>query len=148
MGELKLSSPAFQDGGTIPAKYTCQGADINPQLNIDGIPKNAKSLVLIVDDPDAAAGDWVHWLMWNVPVISRIGENSVPAGAVQGENDFGAPEYGGPCPGSGRHRYFFKLYALDSSLQLNPNSKKLDVETAMKGHILAQTKLIGLYQKS
>ncbi len=147
MGDLKLTSPAFEDNGMIPAKYTCDGNDINPELLIEGIPAEAKSLVLIVDDPDAPVGTWDHWIVWNIPVVSKIGENSVPEGAVQGLNDFKKHDYGGPCPPSGTHRYMFKLYALDTTLDLDSNSKKGDVEKAMEGHILAQTKLVGLYSR-
>ncbi len=147
MGELKLASPAFKNNEMIPAKYTCRGEDINPALEISGVPSNAKSLALIVDDPDAPAGIWVHWVVWNMPPTQKINEDSVPPGSSQGVTDFGRPGYGGPCPPSGTHRYFFKLYALDSNLNLGPNTKKSDLENAMKGHILAQTQLIGLYTK-
>lgn len=147
MGELKLTSPAFENNGRIPAKYTCDGDDVNPPLNIEGIPADAKSLVLIVDDPDAPMGTWDHWIAWNIQIVSKIDENSIPKGAVQGLNDFKKHDYGGPCPPSGTHRYMFKLYALDTVLDLDENSKKEDVEKAMKGHILAQTKLVGLYSR-
>jgi hypothetical protein len=147
MGELKLASPAFQDGGNIPDKYTCQGEDVNPPLEIENIPEGTKSLVLIMDDPDAPAGTWDHWVMWNIPVTSRIAENSVPEGAVQGKNSWGRSSYSGPCPPSGIHRYIFKLYALDATLNLDSSSGKGEVEAAMEGHILAQTSLTGLYSK-
>jgi len=147
MGDLKLTSTAFENNKRIPAKYTCDGDDISPPLKIEGVPENAKSLVLIVDDPDAPIGTWVHWVVWNIPIVSEIKENSVPAGAVQGLNDFKKHDYGGPCPPSGTHRYMFKLYALDITLDINENSEKQDVENAIKGHILAQTKLIGLYSR-
>jgi len=148
MVELKLTSPAFEDNGNIPSKYTCQGEDINPALNIEGTPENAESLVLIMDDPDAPGGTWDHWIVFNIPKVSSIGENSVPDGAVQGKNSWGNNNYGGPCPPSGTHRYMFKLYALDTKLELDENSGKNDVENAMQGHILAETRLVGLYSKS
>ena len=146
MGALKLTSPAFDNNGTMPAKYACDGDNISPQLNIQGVPESAVSLVLIVDDPDAPAGTWVHWVVWNIPAdASVIDEGAVPG--TQGLNDFKKHEYGGPCPPSGTHHYMFRLYALDTELDLDENSKKSDVEKAMKGHILAQTKLVGLYSR-
>lgn len=148
MGELKVSSSAFDNNGNIPQKYTCDGKDVNPALKIENVPAEAKSLALIVDDPDAPMGIWVHWVVWNIdPKISEIKENSVPKDSVQGINDFRKHDYGGPCPPSGTHRYFFKLYALDTLLNLNPNSSKADLEKAMKGHIIAQSQIIGLYRR-
>ena len=147
MGTLNLTSPAFEHMEEIPAKYTCQGDDINPPLKIGGIPGNAASLVLIVDDPDAPMGTWNHWVMWNIPLISSIPEDSVPAEAVQGLNSWPKNKYGGPCPPSGTHRYFFKLYALDTKLTLGNGSGKKDVAQAMQGHIISQATLIGLYKK-
>ncbi|MBW2992325.1 YbhB/YbcL family Raf kinase inhibitor-like protein [Candidatus Woesearchaeota archaeon] len=146
MGNLKLTSPVFENNGNIPAKYTCQGDDVNPELSIEGIPGGTKSLVLIVDDPDAPMGTWDHWVVWNIKPTDKIKENSVPG--VQGMNDFGKHDYGGPCPPSGTHRYMFKLYALDTELDIDESAHKKDVEKAMEGHILAKTQLIGLYQKS
>lgn len=149
IGGLKLTSPAFKDKGKIPAKYTCQGEDINPPLVIDGIPKGTKSLVLIVDDPDAPAGVWDHWIVWNIdPKTTKIEENSIPEGASQGLNDFKVHEYKGPCPPSGTHRYLFKLFALDTTLNMHSDSIKQDIENAMNGQVLAQTELVGLYKKS
>jgi len=145
MKELTISSPAFKNNGFIPAKYTCDGDDVNPPLNIEGIPKEAQSLVLIVDDPDAPAGTWDHWIVWDIPPIQKIEENSTPG--TQGLNDFRRRSYGGPCPPSGTHRYFFKVYALDTKLRLDPNSRKKGVESAMKGHIIAQGQIIGLYKR-
>ncbi len=148
MGELQITSPVFKNNESIPVKYTCDGEDINPPLLIENVPPEAKSLALIHDDPDAPMGTWVHWVLWNIsPDTGEIKENSVPAGAQQGFNDFRKHDYGGPCPPSGTHRYFFKLYALDSLLDLSSNAKKGDLEKAMKGHILAQTQLIGLYKR-
>jgi len=145
---LKISSPAFENNGYIPSKYTCDGRNINPPLSIEVVPANSKSLALIVDDPDASMGTWVHWVLWNIePGIKEIKENSEPAGAVQGINDFRKHDYGGPCPPSGTHRYFFKLYALDIILNISTNSTKADFEKAMKGHILQQAEIIGLYKR-
>ena len=145
MKELSITSPAFQNNGTIPAKYTCDGDDVNPALSIEGIPGEAKSLVLIVDDPDAPMGTFVHWVVWNIPPKERIEEDSAPG--VEGVNDFGKRSYGGPCPPSGTHRYFFKIYALDAKLDLDTNSRKEDVERAMKGHMLARGEIVGLYRR-
>ncbi len=148
MGDMKLSSPAFVDNGAIPADYTCDGRDVNPPLRIESVPGAARSLALIVDDPDAPVGMWVHWVVWNIDPKSReIGENSVPAGAVQGKNDWRRTSYGGPCPPSGAHRYFFKLYALDTMLNLGAGTTKADLEKAMSGHVLAQAQLIGVYKR-
>ena len=148
MSSLKISSPAFKHNGHIPSKYTCDGMDVNPSLAIEGVPPGAKSLALIVDDPDAPRGTWVHWVVWNIASDTQaIEENTVPVGAAEGMNDFRKRNYGGPCPPSGTHRYFFKFYALDSSLTLNTNTTKADLERAMKGHILAQAEIIGLYAR-
>lgn len=145
---MKLTSPAFKNNEKIPAKYTCDGDDINPPLQIDEVPTNTQSLVLIVDDPDAPAGDWVHWTLWNInPQIKEITENSIPKEAVEGMTDFGKPGYGGPCPPSGIHHYFFKLYALDTQLNLAPSINKTKVVLTIQGHILAQAELIGLYSR-
>jgi Raf kinase inhibitor-like YbhB/YbcL family protein len=148
MGDFRLSSTAFQNNGFIPSKYTCDGIDINPPLAIENIPPGTKSMALIADDPDAPMGTWVHWVVWNIPPdMKEIKENNGPKGAAFGLNDFKTQTYGGPCPPSGTHRYFFKLYALDTILTLNPGAKKSDVEKAMKGHIISQTELIGLYKR-
>jgi Raf kinase inhibitor-like YbhB/YbcL family protein len=148
MGALKLSSPAFKNDQMIPSKHTCDGADVNPTLVIENVPSEAKSLALIMDDPDAPAGTWVHWVIWNIdPRTREIRESSVPPEAVQGINDFRKHAYGGPCPPSGTHRYFFKLYALDDTLTLDQNTVKAVLEHAMKGHIVAQSELIGLYKR-
>ena len=144
--DMKLTSPAFEHNKLIPAKYTCQGEDINPELAIADIPQAAKSLALIMDDPDAPVGTWVHWVVFDIKTVSRIEEDSIPG--KQGINDFRRNNYGGPCPPSGTHRYFFKLYALDKKLGLPEGIKKSDLEKAMQGHIVAQTELIGLYKKN
>lgn len=147
-GEFRISSAVFESNGSIPAKFTCDGKDVNPPLAIQGVPAGAKSLALIVDDPDAPRGMWVHWIAWNIdPKITEIMEASVPKGAVQGMNDFRKHDYGGPCPPSGTHRYFFKLYALDAQLTLSANSEKTDLEKAMQGHIISQTQIMGTYKR-
>jgi Raf kinase inhibitor-like YbhB/YbcL family protein len=149
MSTLRISSPAFQHQAHIPARYTCDGSDINPPLIIENIPTGAQSLALIVDDPDAPAGTWVHWVVWNIkPDTREIKEHSVPPGASEGMNDFRKRSYGGPCPPGGTHRYFFKLYALDATLTLGSQAAKADLERAMKGHILAQAELVGLYART
>jgi len=145
MKELTITSPAFKSNKSIPPKYTCDGDDVNPPLNIEGTPKETKSLALIVDDPDASKGTWDHWIVWNIPPTNKIQENSVPG--TEGLNDFRKHSYGGPCPPSGTHRYFFKVYALDTKLDLDPNSRKKDIEKAMKDHILAKGELVGLYSR-
>ena len=148
MTTIRISSPEFKNNGPIPSKYTCDGADVNPPLMIENVPSSAKSLALIVDDPDAPVGTWVHWVLWNIdPSTNAIRENALPAGALQGLNDFRKSDYGGPCPPSGTHRYFFKFYALDIMLSLGPKTKKAELEHAMKGHIVAQGELIGLYRR-
>jgi Raf kinase inhibitor-like YbhB/YbcL family protein len=148
MSDLKITSPAFASNGYIPARYTCDGTDISPPLEIGNIPAEAKSLTLIVDDPDAPVGMWVHWVVWNIdPATREIAEDSVPHAATQGKNDWKRNGYGGPCPPSGVHRYFFKLYALDTKLNLGAGTTKSNLEKAMEGHILAKSELIGLYKR-
>jgi Raf kinase inhibitor-like YbhB/YbcL family protein len=144
---MKLSSLAFEDNGTIPSEYTCDGADISPPLSFSSIPVNTKSLALIVDDPDAPMGTWVHWLVWNIPVNKTGFSEGENITYMQGKNDFGTSDYGGPCPPSGTHRYFFKLYALDTTLKLNQGSTKKQLESAMSGHILEEAQLIGTYTR-
>lgn len=145
---LSLTSPDFTTKGYIPSLYTCDGKNINPELIINDIPVKTKSLVLMVEDPDAPTGLWIHWLMWNIkPDVRVIKENSVPSGAIQGMNDFKKYGYGGPCPPWGTHRYVFKLFALDTVLKINAEASKSDIENAMNGHIIAKTELIGLYRK-
>jgi Raf kinase inhibitor-like YbhB/YbcL family protein len=129
----------------IPKKFTCDGQNVNPSFRIEGIPEGALSLALIVDDPDAPMGTWVHWVVYNIPKVSGIEENSVPG--IQGNNDFGKKDYGGPCPPSGTHRYFFKLYALDSKLALKGQVDKKRLEQAMQGHIIQKAELVGLYKR-
>jgi Raf kinase inhibitor-like YbhB/YbcL family protein len=143
--ELSITSPAFENNGFIPMRYTCDGEDVNPPLKISGIPGGTQSLVLIVDDPDAPMGTWDHWVVWNIKPSEKIEENSVPG--TEGLNSFNKHSYGGPCPPSGMHRYYFKVYALDTKLNLNPNSRKKDVEKAMEGHVLAKGEIIGRYRR-
>ena len=144
---LLIKSSAFEKNTKIPSKYTCDGDDINPPLTFEGVPKEAKTLVLIVDDPDAPRGTFDHWVVWNIPAsISKIEENNAPSG-IEGLNGAGKAGYFGPCPPSGTHRYFFKVYALDTSLSLGAHSRKKDVEVAMEGHVLAKGELIGLYRR-
>jgi Raf kinase inhibitor-like YbhB/YbcL family protein len=148
MDKLTISSPAFKQDDPIPATYTCDGPDMNPPLVIDNVPREAKTLALIMDDPDAPSGMWVHWLLWNIdPKARELKENNVPAGARQGTNDFRTTTYGGPCPPSGTHRYFFKVYALDTTLDLGPGTNKTALEKAMRGHIIAQAELMGRYKR-
>ncbi len=142
---LIITSPAFENKKLIPRKYTCDGEDVSPPLRIEGVPDGTKSLVLIVDDPDAPMGTWDHWIVWNIDPTKRIEENTVPG--VEGLNSFRKHSYGGPCPPSGTHRYYFKVYSLDTKLALNADSKKRDVENAMKGHMLANGELVGLYSR-
>ena len=144
--QLKVSSTAFQDGEMIPSEYSCDGSNINPPLDIDHIPEEAQCLVLVVDDPDAPIGVWVHWLVWNIPVTHHIKENEVHG--TEGVNDFQQQHYAGPCPPSGTHRYFFKVYALDALLELPAGTKKLQLEKAMSEHIIAFGELVGLYQRN
>ena len=143
--ELIIKSSAFVNNGPIPSKYTCDGQDVNPPLSIEGIPQGTQSLALTVDDPDAPMGTWDHWIVWNIPPSDEIRENTTPG--IEGMNDFRKHSYGGPCPPSGTHRYFFKVYALDARLSLSPNSRKKDLEKAMEGHILAKGETLGRYSR-
>lgn len=142
---LEISSAAFAESGFIPSRYTCEGENINPPLDIEHIPENALCLALIVDDPDAPAGTWVHWLAWNIPLTHHIRENEVHG--KEGINDFQQHHYGGPCPPSGTHRYFFKVYALDALLDLPASTDKLQLEKAMSEHIIGFGELVGLYKR-
>ncbi len=145
---MRITSTAFEHGQSIPTKYTCMGEDINPQLNIENAPKETVTFALIMEDPDAPVGTWDHWIMWNIPPeTTEIKEKSVPNGAVQGKNSWGMQRYGGPCPPSGTHRYFFVLYALDATIDLPPISNKRELEYAMQGKVLTRVELIGTYQK-
>jgi Raf kinase inhibitor-like YbhB/YbcL family protein len=163
---IQLRTTAFADGGMIPHRFTCDGSDRSPDLSWSGVPENSRTLALICDDPDAPAGTWSHWVVFNlparvtglkegVPATKRVPnssmEESSPTGsngdAIQGENDFGKLGYGGPCPPSGTHRYFFRLYALDARLELGPEATRADVLKAIKGHILAEGRLTGKYAR-
>jgi Raf kinase inhibitor-like YbhB/YbcL family protein len=145
---MNITSPDFLMNEPIPAKYTCDGENISPTLEWSGYPEETVSMVLIVDDPDAAGGDWVHWLMWNInPTERKIGSDSAPRGAIIGVNSFGDSKYSGPCPPTGTHNYQFKLYALDSELELDVSSEKKDVLSAMDGHVLDKVLLVGTYSK-
>jgi Raf kinase inhibitor-like YbhB/YbcL family protein len=145
---MKILSSAFQNNQNIPAKYTCDGENINPPLEFAEVPDNAQSLALICDDPDAVVGVWTHWLVWNIdPKTTQIAENNVPSAARQGKTSSGGNVYHGPCPPSGTHRYFFRLFALDTQLDLPAASDRAQLEEAMKGHIIEEAELIGLYQR-
>lgn len=150
---LELKSSAFAEGKPIPSKFTCDGKDISPDLTWSGAPAGTKAFALIADDPDAPMGMWVHWVAWNIPASTTSFKEGMDKGAklsdgtMQGISDFKRPGYGGPCPPSGTHRYFFKIYALDTSLELPGATTKSGLETAMKGHILAQAELMGTYSR-
>lgn len=149
---MRITSSAFHDHSMIPSKYTCDGIDVNPPLFFNGVPKNAKSLALIVDDPDVppqirADRNWDHWVMWNIPPnVERIDEGKTPPGVV-GRNSWGKNAYGGPAPPDREHRYFFKLYALDTTLDLPTTAGKRELEIAMDGHILKQAEVVGCYER-
>ncbi|HKY00266.1 MAG TPA: YbhB/YbcL family Raf kinase inhibitor-like protein [Steroidobacteraceae bacterium] len=155
---LSLSSPAFEHNGAIPKLYTCQGKDTSPAINWTGLPNGTKSIVLIVDDPDAPdpaapKRTWVHWVLYNIPPTASglpegVNATGLPSGTRQGRNDWDRTGYGGPCPPIGRHRYFHKLYALDIVLQDLKQPNKATVLEAMKGHVLESAELIGTYQKT
>jgi Raf kinase inhibitor-like YbhB/YbcL family protein len=142
---LQISSPSFNSNGTIPSKFTCEGENVNPALLIRNIPGKTVTLALIVDDPDAPGGTFDHWIVWNIRPLEKISENSIPG--IEGINGFGKKQFKGPCPPTGTHRYFFKLYALDTSLNIPAGSTKQALEKAMKGHILGYGELVGLYKK-
>ena len=146
---MKISSPAFENNKFIPADYTCDGKGLNPPLVISEIPAKTESLILIVDDPDAPGGTWVHWTVWNInPETKEISSPSVLAGATEGLTSIGKSGYRGPCPPSGTHRYFFKLYALDTKLNLPADTPKSGLLEAMANHILAEAELVGLYSRA
>lgn len=153
---LTLTSTAFRDGSPIPTKHTCDGADVSPPLAWTGAPQGTATVALIADDPDAPGGTWVHWVLYNLPASHTALPEGVPktdrvpelGGTLQGKNDFRRIGYGGPCPPPGSaHRYFFKLYALSSTIGLQPGATKQDVERAMRGHILAEARLMGTYAR-
>lgn len=143
---MVIKSPSFENNTQIPAKFTCDGNNVNPALEFFDVPEETQSLVLIVDDPDAPIGVWTHWIIYNIPGnVRKINENQSPEGALLGINDFGVGNYGGPCPPYGTHRYFFKLYALSSNLDLDPGATKNDVENTMENFVIAKAELIGTY---
>ena len=151
---IKISSAAFQDGQPIPPKYTCDGEDVSPPLSWDNPPSGTESFALICDDPDAPSGTWVHWVLYDISRASNELQEAIPAseevlnGARQGKNDFKRIGYGGPCPPQGgAHRYYFKLYALDTLLKLRAGATKSDVESAMKGHIVGEGRIMGTYKR-
>ncbi len=147
-GRFEISSPAFENNGTIGKQYGCAGENRNPLLKFGNVPTGAKSLAIVFDDIDAPRGSYVHWILWNIdPRTGEIRDNSVPEGAVQGTNDFKKQSYGGPCPPTRPHRYIFRAYALDTPLSLTPDSTKADLERAMEGHILGQAELRGTYKR-
>ena len=154
MKKITITSPVFQEGERIPFDHTCDGANVSPPLQWTGIPQGAKSLALIVDDPDAPAGDWVHWVFYDLPpdtselpyAVPDV--EKIPSGGTQGKTDSGSVGYEGPCPPRGMHRYFFKIYALDAMLSLKPGVTKKELLKAMQGHVLAEGVLMGTYQRS
>lgn len=151
--EIKVTSVAFQEGQPIPRQYTCAGVNISPPLEWSGVPKAAKTIAIIVDDPDAPSGAWVHWVLYNAPADNIGFVENVPAGETlkaggfQGKNDFEKIGYGGPCAPSGTHRYFFKLYAVDAELPLKAGATRAELEQAMQGHVVAQGQLMGTYSR-
>jgi Raf kinase inhibitor-like YbhB/YbcL family protein len=150
---IEIKSPAFSEGGAIPGKYTCDGKDVSPPLSWSGAPAGTKSLALICDDPDAPSGDWVHWVVFDLPSSSTGLPEGVPArdeiagGGRQGRNDFRKTGYGGPCPPGGTHRYVFTLFALDRELGLGAGATKAQLSAAMRGHVLAEGRLTGKYSR-
>ena len=155
VGELQVTSPAFQQGGKIPKKYTCDGKDISPPLKLGSVPKGTKSIALIMDDPDAPGRTWIHWVLFNLPPDTKELPEAMPAkskldkGAIHGQSSWGRRKigYGGPCPPSGTHRYYFKVYALDKIIERNFRTSKVQLLKAMQDHILAWGELVGTYQR-
>jgi len=146
--KMKIESDAFLNNAPIPAKYTCEGENVNPRIMISGVPADAKSLVLIMDDPDAPRGTFLHWILWDIPPeVNDISEASTPAGATVGENGAGNNSYIGPCPPNGTHRYYFRLFALNKMLELPRSTERTKIEEAMNGHIISEAKLMGTYIK-
>lgn len=152
-GKMKIFSSSIEEGRKIPSRFTCDGENLSPQLSWSDTPGNTKTLALIFEDPDAPGGIFVHWVVYNIPkgvtnFPEGITSENLPEGAKEGTNHFGDIEYGGPCPPSGTHRYYFRLYALDTELQLKPGAGRRDLLKAMEGHILDQAQLMGTYSRS
>jgi len=145
---MNLTSTTFQNNAPIPSEYTCDGVDLSPPLGISDVPANAKSIVLIMDDPDAPVGTWDHWVVFNIPPSTKEIQKGTEPKGVGGRNSWGRTGYGGPCPPSGTHRYFFKFYSLDTQLNLPEGSTKKELEKAMQGHIIAQAQLMGTYKRN
>ncbi len=147
---LTVTSTAFKEGKMIPKKYTCDGTNVSPQLAWSGVPTDARSIALVCDDPDAPSGTFVHWVVFNMPSVTKeIPEaGGLPAGSLRGINDFKRLDYGGPCPPSGTHRYYFKIYAVDMTLNLKEGATQSDLLSAMQGHVLAQGQIMGTYKRS
>ena len=154
MGKIDVRSSAFGEGDRIPSDFTCDGADMSPPIEWSGVPANTQSFAVIADDPDSPSGDWVHWLVYNLPpsltqLPAGISEGgSLPSGGLHGRTDFGTLGYGGPCPPRGTHHYFFKVYALDGMLQLKSGATKKELLKAMQEHVLAEGRLMGTYERS
>jgi len=145
---MKITSTAFEDNQSIPPQYTCDGDNGNPPLAFEGVSDEVETLVLIVDDPDAPEGTWIHWTLWNIPAdAAGINAGSIPESAEEGETSYGKSGYDGPCPPTGEHKYVFKLYGLDIALTISPQSTKEDLEEAMTGHVIEKAELVGLYRK-
>ena len=142
---LIITSDVFKEEAFIPKKYTCDGENVNPPLTIQNIPHEAKSIVLIIEDPDAPSGTWTHWIVWNIPPSGKIKEKSIPG--IEGLNDYGEQNYRGPCPPSGIHRYFFKVYALDRVIGLKPAATKVELEKAINPNIIGFGELVGVYER-
>lgn len=145
---MTIKTDAFENNGKIPSKYTCDGENISPGFTFFTVPVAARSLALIVEDPDSPSKNFTHWILFNInPLINGFDENTVPDGAIEGLNDFGEPLYGGPCPNTGEHRYVFKLYALDKNLELEKGATKQQVLNAISNHIIEESQIIGLYER-
>ena len=150
MGSIHVTSTAFGEGAMIPKKYTCDGQDVSPQVAWSGVPSGTRSIALLCDDPDAPVGDWVHWIVFNMPPATKElaeGVRALPAGSKKGTNDFRKLDYGGPCPPGGTHRYYFKIFALDEQLSLAEGATKAQLLKAMEGHVLEQGALMGRYSR-
>lgn len=153
-GKLEVTSSAFEEGSSIPSDFTCDGEELSPPIQWVSAPVGTKGFAVVVSDPDAPSGNWVHWMIYDLsPELDQLpsgipAEAVIPGGGFQGKNDFGKMGYGGPCPPQGAHRYFFKVYALDKILHLEPGVSKEQLEQAMRGHILAEGSLMGRYERS